>query len=79
MADVESKVPKDIHDLVEGFLKLRGEPHVRENEVNVLQMLIVFGEDDLAKGTSPNPGLLVENLKWFRLRLDELGAGKVRA
>lgn len=74
-----SKLPSRVLDLVRDFMTFRGEAHTRENEVAVLRLLVRYTEKDLVEGTCPNPGLATENLKWFKLRLDELGAGEVRA
>lgn len=75
----DSKVPERILALIQEFLDFRGEVYNRGNEVNILRLLVIFTTQDLADGTAPNPILADENLGWFKKRLDELGAGEVRA
>lgn len=74
-----SKVPESVLDLIQDFITFRGEDHNRQSEVDVLRLLVVYTAKDLAEGTCPNPSLATENLHWFKMRLDELGAGEVRA
>ena len=76
----ESKLPKHMLETIRDMCTFAGRPvSIRENEVFVLKLLVDYANRDLHDGTCPNPPLLRESLAWFKMRLDELGAGEVRS
>lgn len=73
----KSRVPPSVLELIQDFLTFRGDTSSRAVEVDILKLLVTYTTKDLEEGTCPNPMLATENLKWFKVRLGELGVKEV--
>jgi hypothetical protein len=69
----------DVKEIIGMAMEVAGMSQSPENEINILRMLIKYGQMDLDEKTSPNPELLKSNIVKFKRRLDELNAGEIRA
>lgn len=76
---MESKVPEEVHALIDQFILLCNRKDTPEDEVLVLKACVANFEQALAEGGATDPTKAMNNLHWFKVRLDELGAGEVRA